>query len=101
MTNTPPLIDRTSLVRNRTRGEPPNGYFLHQEAIADLQDRLQMITKPFTDVAIVTGHPEYGQKHSQTLISTAMMIPWISNWTAMIWWFMRWHYTGQMTLWGK
>lgn len=62
MTNTSPLIDRTSLVRNRTRGEPSNGYFLHQEAIADLQDRLQMITKPFTDVAIVTGHPEIWAK---------------------------------------
>lgn len=57
MTNAPPLIDRISLARNRSRSEPENGYFLHQEAIADLQDRLQMITKPFTDIAIVTGHP--------------------------------------------
>ena len=57
MSKAPLLIDRTSLARRRARTKAGRGYFLHQEAITDLQDRLQMITKPFTDITIVTGHP--------------------------------------------
>ncbi|MFL2785567.1 MAG: methyltransferase domain-containing protein [Paracoccaceae bacterium] len=57
MAKGPLLIDRTSLARRRARTKAGRGYFLHQEAITDLQDRLQMITKPFTDITIVTGHP--------------------------------------------
>ncbi|MBT3710060.1 MAG: SAM-dependent methyltransferase, partial [Gammaproteobacteria bacterium] len=57
MSKAPLLIDRSSLARRRSRSKAGRGYFLHQEAISDLQDRLQMITKPFTDITIVTGHP--------------------------------------------
>ena len=57
MSKAPLLIDRSSLARRRSRSKAGRGYFLHQEAISDLQDRLQMITKPLPDITIVTGHP--------------------------------------------
>lgn len=57
MAKAPLLIDRSTLSKRRARTKADRGYFLHQEAIADLQDRLEMITKPLPDITIVTGHP--------------------------------------------
>lgn len=65
MTAPPRLTDTAALTRNRARalsqaaraGTPP-ARFLHDAAIAELQDRLAMVNKTFTDVAVVTGHPE-------------------------------------------
>ena len=57
MTNAPPkLIDRDALARNRNRFATPEP-FLHNEAIADIQDRLSLVKKSYTTSAIVTGHP--------------------------------------------
>ena len=58
MTNQTVLIDRPALLRNRRRHVPGRGDFLHDEAIIDVQDRLNLVTKSFKDVAIVTSFPD-------------------------------------------
>lgn len=58
MNSVPQLTDRTSLERNRTRSRAAPATFLHEKAIAELHDRLLLVNRDFTDVAIVTGHPE-------------------------------------------
>lgn len=55
--DTPPrLTDRAALARNRARATA-RGLALHDEAIASLKDRLAMVNRSFTDVAVVTGQP--------------------------------------------
>ncbi|WP_299936405.1 methyltransferase domain-containing protein [uncultured Pelagimonas sp.] len=55
MSQTPRLTDRHALNRNRTRalGREP-ALFLHETALDEVQDRLLMVNREFTDVAIVT-----------------------------------------------
>lgn len=55
---TEPLTDRRALMRQRARataGTP--ALFLHEAAIGEVQDRLDMVKKSFTAPAIVTGWP--------------------------------------------
>ncbi|PVA10743.1 SAM-dependent methyltransferase [Pelagivirga sediminicola] len=54
----PRLTDRNALLRQRARAaaaEP--ALFLHDAAIDEVQDRLSLVNKAFTDPAIVTGWP--------------------------------------------
>lgn len=51
------LTDRTALTRNRTRATP-DAAFLHLTAIGEIKDRLAMVNKAFTDVAVVSGMPQ-------------------------------------------
>ena len=63
MSNTTPLVDRAQLTRNRQRATHINGdFFLHQEARLEIQDRLDMVNKPFNSIAIVTGFPDLWQE---------------------------------------
>ncbi len=57
MSETPNLIDRAALKERRARAQTGD-LFLHQAALEDVQDRLLMVNKPFTDIAIVTPFPE-------------------------------------------
>lgn len=58
MSETPPrLTDRTALARNRSRAKK-EALFLHDLARAEIEDRLAMVNRTFTDPAIVTGHPQ-------------------------------------------
>jgi SAM-dependent methyltransferase len=57
MPNPPPLTDRAALLRNRARAMQAPALFLQDEVIADLQERLSLVNKSFTQVAIVTGWP--------------------------------------------
>ncbi|MBU2866699.1 methyltransferase domain-containing protein [Pacificibacter marinus] len=62
MSNTSPLVDRAQLMRNRLRAKRIGGdFFLHHEARLEIQDRLDMVNKPFTSPAIVTSFPELWQ----------------------------------------
>lgn len=55
--NTPPrLTDPDALRRNRGRARA-DALFLHEAARDELQDRLAMVNRPFTDVAIVAPFP--------------------------------------------
>ncbi len=45
-----------TLHRNRAVSE---GMFLHHLAADEIQDRMNMVNKPFASIAIVTGHPDF------------------------------------------
>ncbi len=57
MTNIPPrLTDRAALGRQRARATP-DALFPHELAADQIEDRLAMVKRSFTDIAVVTGHP--------------------------------------------
>ena len=56
MAETPDLIDRPTLDARRARAEA-QALFLHKAARDEVEDRLAMVNKGFTDVAIVTPFP--------------------------------------------
>lgn len=58
-----PLFDRSALERHRNRARRSAvAGFLHQDAIFELQERLSLVNKTFSRVAVVTGWPEiWGQ----------------------------------------
>lgn len=59
MTKTPPkLTDRAALMRNRQRADLDRGMFLQNLIADDIHDRLSMVNRDFTNVAVVTGFPE-------------------------------------------
>ena len=60
MSNPPNLIDRSALLARRRRAERLGlALFLHEEAAAELKERLKDINRSFTKVAIVTGFEGY------------------------------------------
>lgn len=52
------MTDRRALVAHRRRVRD-DALYLHEAARESLQDRLQMVNKRFTNVAIVTGLPDF------------------------------------------
>lgn len=56
----PALTDRAALARNRARARraPAPARFLHDEALAEVQERLAEVNRRFTRPAVVTGWPE-------------------------------------------
>lgn len=62
MARPPELTDRTALARNRARAAGAPATFLQDEAILNLQERLQEVNRTFTDVAVVTGFPDLWQR---------------------------------------
>lgn len=58
MSEIPALTDRLALARHRDRARRSPALFLHQEALADVQDRLALVNKSFTAPAIVTPFPD-------------------------------------------
>lgn len=59
---TPALTDRLALRRNRARAKR-SALFLHERAIEELQDRLLMVNRRFTSIAIITGQPDIWHEH--------------------------------------
>ena len=58
MSEAPLLTDRAALDRHRARARTNPALFLHEEARADVQDRLLLVNKSFQAPAIVTPYPE-------------------------------------------
>ena len=56
MTKPPDLTDRPALTRNRARATE---MFLHQDAAAEVQERLIEVNRSFTSPAVVTGFPQF------------------------------------------
>ncbi|WP_353535614.1 SAM-dependent methyltransferase [Cognatishimia sp. WU-CL00825] len=71
MQNTPLLTDRKALLTNRARADRSKGLFLQEAAADDIQDRLEMVNRPFTKPAIVTAFPEIWQNR----IPNATIVP--------------------------
>jgi SAM-dependent methyltransferase len=73
MTDAPLLTDRQALARNRARARA-NGIaaaFLHEAALDDVKERLELVNRTFTDVAVVTGFPEVWRRG----FAAAKMVP--------------------------
>lgn len=60
MTTPPQLTDRAALKRNRARAQD-DALFLHDWVADEIKERLTEVNKTFTDIAIVTGFPDYWQ----------------------------------------
>ncbi len=58
MQDTPLLTDRNALTRNRARADRARGMFLQETAAEDVQDRLSLVNRTFTNVAIVAAFPD-------------------------------------------
>jgi SAM-dependent methyltransferase len=69
---TAPLTDRAALLRQRARADARGAaMFLHDAAIVEVHDRLEMVNKSFTAPAIVTGWPA----HWRTAVDGATIVP--------------------------
>ncbi|MDP1669260.1 SAM-dependent methyltransferase [Phaeovulum sp.] len=56
MTTPPPLTDRIALLRNRARAAASGPtLFLHEDAAAEIEERLNEVNRRFTAPAVVTG----------------------------------------------
>ena len=58
MTDRPPMTDLAAL-RMRRRRAQPEAMFLHAHAADEIEDRLKLVNKTFTSVAVVTGFPDF------------------------------------------
>ena len=59
---THPLTDRDALTRIRHRAAKAPVLFLHEEAAIEVEDRLSLVNKAFTDPVVVGGMPHIWQK---------------------------------------
>ena len=70
MTN---LTDRAALIRNRRRAlrskEP--AFFLHEAARDEVKDRLELVNKTFTEMAVISGFTDFWQAAFPEAISIA------------------------------
>jgi len=57
MSHAPEIFDRTALLHRRKRARD-NDLFLQQIAVDEVQDRLSMVNRSFTSIAVVTGFPD-------------------------------------------
>lgn len=59
----PPLTDRPALLRARARAlrSPEPALFLQDEAVAEVQERLELVNRAFTSASVVTGFPALWQ----------------------------------------
>lgn len=57
MSHAPEIFDRTALLHHRRRARRDD-LFLQQIAVDEVQDRLSMVNRSFTSVAVVTGFPD-------------------------------------------
>jgi SAM-dependent methyltransferase len=54
----PILTDRRQLARQRARALRASAWFLHERALAEVQERLEEVNRTFTAPALVTGAPQ-------------------------------------------
>lgn len=54
----PRLVDHVALARHRARARLSEAAFLHDEAVAEIQERLKDVNRTFTRPAVVTAFPE-------------------------------------------
>lgn len=75
MQSPPILTDRSTLVRHRNRAishpSHADAMFLHQAAIADVQERLIEVNRTFTKPAVVTGFPDFWRN----VLPKALIVP--------------------------
>ncbi len=66
---TPPrLTDRAALLRHRARALRAPALFLHDEVMAEVDERLAEVNRTFTSPAVVTGFPHLWQRDGWTVV---------------------------------
>lgn len=58
MSNVPTMTDRSALKRQRQRVQSEDDLFLQNVALREVQDRLSLVNKSFTKIAIITAFPD-------------------------------------------
>ncbi|SHH60133.1 methyltransferase domain-containing protein [Marivita hallyeonensis] len=58
MSDAPKLTDRKALDMHRARIPGSDALFLHEEALADVQDRVSLVKKEFHSITIISPFPE-------------------------------------------
>lgn len=53
------LTDRIALIRNRERVRDNPALFLHEAAADEIDDRLNIVNRSFTDAVVVSGFPDF------------------------------------------
>ncbi len=71
MSSVPQMTDRIALTRQRRRAQDRESLFLQTAALEEVQDRLTLVNKAFTKVAIVTPFPEIWER----LAPNAHLVP--------------------------
>ncbi|MEM7091167.1 MAG: methyltransferase domain-containing protein [Pseudomonadota bacterium] len=73
--NVPTLVDRESLARRRARRRE-DALFLHHAAVHEIKDRLSMVNRTFTDVAVVAPFADiWAQEfHDARLVGESEML---------------------------
>ncbi len=59
MTTAPNLTDRATLLKHRARVRDPHDLFLHAQAADEIHERLQEVNRTFTNIAVITGFPQF------------------------------------------
>lgn len=69
-----PLTDLATLARNRARATRDE-LFLHELVAEDLQDRLLVVKREFTDAALITGQPALWEDLAGSLTPRPAVVP--------------------------
>lgn len=67
MNSVPQMTDRAALNRQRNRVSDVDNLFLQTTALEEVQDRLALVNKSFTKIAIVTGFPVVWEKFAPNI----------------------------------
>lgn len=96
MTTPPRMTDALALSLHRARATQ-DALFLHHAAADEIEDRLQVVNKSFTDTAVISGHPDLWsgrfakshvvpdtevlpfEPHSHDLVIHAMGLHWAND----------------------
>ncbi|MFT6676625.1 MAG: SAM-dependent methyltransferase [Sulfitobacter sp.] len=70
MTQNPALTDLSALHLHRARATQ-DGMFLHETAADEIEDRLQLVNKPFSNKALVSGFSDFWSKRLPDMTITA------------------------------
>jgi len=93
MTSPKLLTDSKSLLMQRARASS-DGLFLHDLAADEVQDRMNIVNRPFNSMAVVSGFPEHWAKALPQAVTTSddETLRWKHPNTMLS--SMRWDYTG-------
>ena len=70
MTSPKLLTDSKSLLMQRARASS-DGLFLHDLAANEVQDRMNIVNRPFNSMAVVSGFPEHWAKALPQAVTTS------------------------------
>ena len=67
MNSIPKITDRVALSRHRARAQTVDDLFLQEAAFHEVQDRLSLVNKSFTKIAVITAFPAIWEKFAANI----------------------------------